>query len=186
MKRVLLAGVLGGVVVFAWSAFSHMVLPLGEMGIRTLPNEEPVLSALRSSVPEAGLYFFPGMDPNEQSKEAQEVWAEKYRSGPAGLLVYHPIGGEALQLRQFLLELFSNMLAALLAAFVIVRTKTSLFGRAFLVAGLGLFAWLSITVSYWNWDGFPSSFVMAEGIDQVVGWFLGGLAVGRIAVPREA
>ncbi|HXU11392.1 MAG TPA: hypothetical protein VN898_05460 [Candidatus Binatia bacterium] len=56
--------------------------------------------------------------------------------------------------------------------------------RVLAVALLGVFAWLSLSVSYWNWYGFPASFILAEGIDQAVGWTLGGLAIARIVPPR--
>ena len=35
--RLLLAGIVGGIVVFIWGAITHVVLPLGEMGIQNLP-----------------------------------------------------------------------------------------------------------------------------------------------------
>jgi len=43
---------------------------------------------------------------------------------------------------------------------------------------LGLFGWLSISTSYRIWYGFPTAYVLAEGIDQVVGWLFGGVAIG--------
>ncbi len=58
--RVVLGGILGGLVVFLWGAVAHMVLPLGMVGFRDLPNPEPILAAMRSNVSEDGLYFFPG------------------------------------------------------------------------------------------------------------------------------
>lgn len=61
----------------------------------------------------------------------------------------------------------------------VIRIEGSLLRRA--VAGLGLFAWISISLSYWNWYAFPADFVVAEGIDQVAGWFLAGLAVAKTA-----
>jgi hypothetical protein len=48
---------------------------------------------------------------------------------------------------------------------------------------LGLFAWVSISFSYWNWWGFPAAFVAGEGIDQVVSAFLAGLVIARIVPP---
>jgi hypothetical protein len=57
--------------------------------------------------------------------------------------------------------------------------------RVLFVALLGLIAWLSINVSYWNWYGFPTAFVLGEGIDQVVGWLLAGLAMAKIIRPAE-
>jgi hypothetical protein len=74
MKRIALAALLGGLVVFIWGAFSHMVLPIGSMGLSALPNEEAVLTTLRTSVTEPGLYFFPWMDPSEKSQEKQDAW----------------------------------------------------------------------------------------------------------------
>ncbi len=184
MKRMLLAGLLGGLVVFVWGAVSHMVLPIGTMGLSSLPNEDTVLEVLRTSVPEPGLYFFPGMDPSDNSKEAQEAFAAKYRTGPVGLLVYRTTGGEVLEPRLLVTELLTNILAALLAAWIVARSGGTYLQRALLVGSLGLFAWISISLSYWNWYGFPAAFVCAEGIDQVVGWFLGGLVIARLAGPR--
>ena len=38
--RVVIAAVVGGVVIFGWGAVSHMVLPLGTMGLSVMPDEE--------------------------------------------------------------------------------------------------------------------------------------------------
>ena len=37
--------------------------------------------------------------------------------------------------------------------------------------------------SYWNWYGFPTEFEIAEAVDQVVGWFLGGLVLAALVRP---
>ena len=41
--KILLAGVLGGIVMFVWTSIAHMALPLGEAGINEIPNESAVL-----------------------------------------------------------------------------------------------------------------------------------------------
>jgi hypothetical protein len=48
--RILLAGILGGIVMFVWTSIAHMALPLGEAGINEIPNESVVLSAMQSSI----------------------------------------------------------------------------------------------------------------------------------------
>jgi len=183
MKRILLAGVLGGLAAFVWSAFSHMVLPLGEAGVRALPAESKVLESLRGSVPEAGLYLFPA--PSDTSPEAQAQWMERHRTGPVGLLVYKPVGGEFSFPRYLAIELLTNILAATLAAVLLGRVSGGYLQRALAVAALGLFAWLSISLSYWNWYGFPTIFILAEGLDQVAGWFLAGLVIARVMPGRS-
>ena len=185
MKKIVLAALAGGLVLFIWGAVSHMLLPLGEAGLKNLPNEESVLTALGSSISEPGLYFYPGLDMKNATKEDQAAWAEKIKSGPSGLLLYRPSGGEAMSPRQLGSELLSNIFAAWIAAIVVAMISAP-FGRRVLVVGLlGLFAWLSISASHWIWYGFPTAFVGAELIDQVVGWLLAGLVIAKI-VPRQA
>ena len=46
-----------------------------------------------------------------------------------------------------------------------------------LAGAAGVFSWASIEIAYWNWYGFPAAFVLAELIDQVVGWSLATLAM---------
>ena len=43
MNRLAIAAVVGGVVVFIWSSFSHLALPTGGQGLLNLPNEDAVL-----------------------------------------------------------------------------------------------------------------------------------------------
>jgi hypothetical protein len=62
MGRVLLAGVLSGIVVFIWGAIAHMLLPLGTMGISILAAEDDVLGSISKAVGQPGFYFFPGQD----------------------------------------------------------------------------------------------------------------------------
>lgn len=183
--KFVLSTVLGGLAVFVWSFLSHVILPLGEMGLQSLPNEEAVLETLHASLPEAGLYYFPGMDETKPSSEAQAAWEAKYRTGPTGLLAYRPIGGEPFDFSQLLIELLKTILAAGVVAFL-VGQMTAPFGTRVLSVGmLGLFSWLSISVSYWNWYGFSGAFCFAEGIDQVVGWLLGGLVIAKFASRRQ-
>ena len=87
--------------------------------------------------------------------------------------------------RQLLRELVSNIIAALFAALVISWLSVS-FGRRVIAAVLiGLVGWLSIDVSLWNWYGFPTSYMLAQGVDQAVGWLLAGIGIAFILRPKE-
>ena len=61
-KRILLAGIVGGLALFIWGALSHMVLGLGDAGMQYLPQQQPVMQALQASVPQSGFYMFPQGD----------------------------------------------------------------------------------------------------------------------------
>jgi hypothetical protein len=181
MKRTLLAALIGGIIAFAWSSITHMVLPTGMAGLKMLPQEEAVLGAMKGSIPESGLYFFPGMDPQARSsKEAQAAWEAKMRAGPHGLLLYHPEGAEPMPPRMLILEFLTDVAGALIAALILAQIAGGRVKGALIVMSLGLFGWLAISASYWIWYSFPGAFVMAEALDQVVGWFLAGLVMAGI------
>ena len=57
--RVVVAGILGGLVVFVWGTTSHMVLTLSRMGVAPLPSQKKVLEVMGESVKEQRIYIFP-------------------------------------------------------------------------------------------------------------------------------
>lgn len=185
MGRILMAALVGGVIVFMWGFFSHTVLPIGEMGLSTLPNEDAVLASLESQLPEAGLYIFPseGLG-GELTGTQMKEWERKYQTGPAGLLAYRPIGGtQAFEPKRLIVELLSNIFACFVAASLLAMIVGGYGRRVLATALLGAFAWLSISISQYNWYGFTSMYALAEGIDQVVSFALAGLAIAKLVPP---
>lgn len=74
MKKGLLAGILGGVIAFVWSAVVHMNPLTGTMGLSMLnEKEDTVMTALKDNVQQPGLYFFPGMDMTRHLTKEQEA-----------------------------------------------------------------------------------------------------------------
>ncbi len=183
MKKVLLPGILGGLLVFIWSAIAHMVLPIGGMGLKTiLSTEDTVLKAMKENIQESGLYFMPGHDLSRQPTEEE---MKKYEQGPTAFLVYHPTGVKAMSVGQLLRQLLFDLLAGLIAAFIVSLTVASLGMRALAVTLIGLFAWLTVTAPHWNWYRFPAAFTIGEGIDGVIGWLLGGLLIAWLVQRAE-
>jgi hypothetical protein len=159
MKKVILGGLLGGLVLFVWGVISHMALPLGEAGVRSMPAsvEPAVLAAMKTAMNERAIYIFPGMDMSHSPSEAeQKAWQEKYNAGPAGIVVFNPAPQGNFG-RWLGIEFVGNVLAALMAAIVILHVPGSVgFGkRALLVGLLGLLEGFDIDVSQWNWYSLP-------------------------------
>lgn len=186
MVRILIAGIVGGIVMFMWSFVSHMILPVGEMGITMKWNETATLAAMKNDIKEPGFYFFPGGDKEDMSDPAKaEAWTAKYKAGPRGILIYHPTGDDPMGAGMMLKELSTNILAALAAAFVIASLVGGFANRVLAAGLIGLAGWLSIDLSLWNWYGFPGMYAIGQGIDQVVGWLLSGVAIALIVKSRE-
>ena len=89
--------------------------------------------------------------------------------------------------RLFGAELLANLLSGLIAALLVSMAGAglaSLVARVMFVTLLGLFATLAIEVSYWIWYSFPTSYTLAQLLDQVSSWFFGGLALGVMLKPK--
>lgn len=178
-KKILISGLLGGVVIFIWGFVSHMVLPLGTAGMKVLPNEDMMIAAMRDNIKETAVYLFPGHNPNSTMDEQMQ----KREQGPAGFLVYHPNGLPGLGLKLLLTELFTNIISALIAAFLLSKalgSLTSFSSRALFVFVIGFVPFFAIDVSYWNWYGFPTAFSLASLVDQAVGFGLAGLVMAKM------
>jgi len=185
--RIIIAGVLGGIAMFAWTSIAHMLLPLGEAGIREIPNEQAVLGAMQTNMGDtAALYIFPGtgLGPDatkEQQKEAMKQMEAKLAANPSGLLMYHPPGRAFSLGRGLGIEFATELLESLLVVFLLAQTGISGFGgRVGFVLVAGILAAIATNVSYWNWYGFPGVYISAYMLIQVVGFMCVGIIAGLV------
>ena len=147
--RIILAGVLGAIAMFIWSAIAHMATPLGHAGMQIgLPNEEKLLDALKSGIDDkAGLYLFPGFNlgdnpTKEQEQEAMKKYEETLVANPSGFLLYHPAGSRPMAMAKFLtVEFLKQLLVSILAVFLLSQTRIATFGgRVGFVLVVGILA----------------------------------------------
>jgi hypothetical protein len=181
-KKIIIATLLGGLTMFIWGGFSHLVLFIGT-GLKPLPNEDKVMEVLKTNIPEQGLYFFPGKDFRNSNKEQDAIFDQKFRDGPVGLLVYGPVGGNPFKVSKLITQLISNLLSVFIATLIASLIFASYWKRVIIVSLLGLLACSSVSSIYWNWYEFPTSFFVAQILDMVIGFFLAGLVICKI-VPQ--
>ena len=178
--RIVIAGLVGGLVMFVWGAVSHMLLPIGEMGLKVPTEQVAALQALGSTTQGPGVYMYPSPareDWNDEAKMA--AFAESARGLPYAFVVYQPGGNpvNASMAPSLAKQWASDTLAAMVAAWVMALGAFGFGRRVLIAAALGTFAWLAISVPYWNWYLFPLDFTVANLIEQVVGWMLAGTAI---------
>jgi len=185
--KILLAGILGGIVMFIWTSIAHMALPLGEADLGEIPNESVVLSAMQSNIGEqTGLYIFPGRglgkNPTRQEKqEAMKHMGEKIATNPSGILMYHA-PGRPLSLGKLLgVEFGTELLEAILVVFLLAQTRIASFaGRVGFVLVAGILAAIATNVSYWNWYGFPCVYTASYMLIQIVGFLCVGIVAALV------
>ena len=187
-KRVLLGALVGGVTVFIVGSLLHTVLGLGEVGVKALPQEDTVLSAMRVAIHEPGFYYFPvpNMTPGrskEQTQSDNAAYAAKYQQGPTGILIYSP-GGVPLNYGKLLGGEFAiDVVSAFFLACILAMGAggvSSYWKRVFAVTLAGLFATVFLGLEYWNWYNFPTNYTCAYIANGVLDWYFAGLAMAAI------
>ncbi len=186
-KRLVLAGLAGGVAMFVWTSVAHLLLPLGETGVKEMPNEQAVLTSMQASIGQAsGFYYFPGMGigpdaTSEQKRAAMQHYDQKTAVSPSGILIYTPPPSKSMTPGRLGTELCNEFLQALLLAFLIAQTKLVSFGsKVGFATVVGVLAALPTNVSYWNWYGFPTNYTVAYMAIQIFGFLCAGLAIAPI------
>ena len=190
--RIFLAGILGGIVMFIWNFVAHDLLPLGEMGVRLIPNEDAVTSVLQTNLGDnSGFYVFPsgGLTPGatgEQKKAAMKKAEEQMAAGAGGVLVYRPKRIFNFP-KRLGIEFVTEVIESLLAVFLLAQTGIRGFGgKVGFVFTTGILASIVTNVPYANWYGFPKDFTLGQMIIQIVGFLLVGVVAALVLGKRNA
>ena len=177
---------------FIWGFVAHELLPIGEMGVKQIPNEEAVMSALQTSLGNnGGLYVFPtgGFTPDataEQKKAAMKKAEEQMASGAGGFLVYRPKRIFNFP-KRLAIEFATDVIGAFLAIFLLAQTGIRGFaGKVGFMVVAGMLAAFVTDTQYMNWYGFPKNYTLGYMITTVVGFLLIGIVAALMVKPRAA
>lgn len=183
--RIIIAGVLGAIAMFLWTAIAHMATPLAQIGISKMSDERVVIDAMKKGVgSHSGLYFFPWVDPSDPKMMDRET--ELVKTNPSGIVIYHP-PGRSTDMKPMLIKEFAKELAqSLIAAFLLSLTALAgYFARVGFVSLVGLFSIMGTDVSYCIWYGFPHDYTLAVMTIELVGAIAAGLLIAALVKPRR-
>jgi hypothetical protein len=179
--RIAIAALLGGLVMFLWGAFAHMVIPIGEMSMRAPVDEDKLMTALHENLPaEHAIFVLPYFDmAKADDPKAKEAFSAKAKASPFAFIVYSPYGRDYMEMGANLFhQWLSDTLAALLIVLILIRGAVSAVRGLYVGLAFGVFAWLSLMVPFWNWYRFPAAFTVGTLIEQAFGWLLAGAVMG--------
>jgi hypothetical protein len=188
MVRIIMAGVVGGLLLFVGGAASHMGLDLEGRAFREIQDESVARDFFSKHATEPGIYGFPAMNPNSPSMSEAEQTAEwdrvgkLYKEGPAVIFIVAPRGEEMMSGQQLGGEAFFNILAALVVAFVAshLSDRCRFLTRWSLIVLIGVASWLSLSSSLAIWYRFPWPFIMDGLYVSLIEWLLAGFAIALI------
>lgn len=186
MKKIILAGLLGGIAITLWQFTAWMVLPLHKDTIKQTPNEETVTSTLATYITEEGVYGIPFAPESRADIDALNQWKEKFQQGPLTTIFFRPIGDDPAMTSRFVVGLIIQIIASLIAAWLLSRSTAaaqSYISRVCFVGILGIFASIVVHASYWNWMYFPLKYTTAMMADLTFGWIIAGLVIAAFIKP---
>lgn len=159
--------VLSAVIVFVASSILHMVLPYHRSDYKAVPEEDKVMTALRSVGLKRGLYVLPFCTHKDMKLQAM---IEKYKQGPVAMLTVFPSAPPAMP--KFLGQWFVYCLIVSFFVALIVESTVrfgSTYRHVFHVAALSAFLSYGLAnMVNGIWRGQPWSVVAKELIDGVI------------------
>jgi hypothetical protein len=189
MKKTLIAGLVGGVILFVWSFLAWTVFPLHEPSLHRMTNEDAVIAALQPQLRDKAVYMFPKGPGMSADKATMDAWTEKMRRGPTGLIFYDPQGSDPMMASQMVIGLILDILSAALIAWFLARSTAmtaSFLARAAYCAMFAIFVSVYTHLMSWNWMGYPVDFTVGLILDGIIGCFLAGLGIAAIIKPPSA
>ncbi len=126
MKRILFAGLLGGIAAWTWGAIVWVALGLHLPSINSFSDPAPIKAALSAADGQgtSGMYWVPSLKHSADMAEedqvaAQEAWMDEATEGPYAIVYLHPEGVNAHSMHYLWKGLLLEILAATLAAWIL-------------------------------------------------------------------
>lgn len=173
MKKLIIGGLVGGIILFLWQFASWSFTGIHSAEMSYTENEAEILSALEGKLAD-GTYIVPGMPPGATSEEHQANMQANIGK-PWAQISYHN-SMESNMAMNMIRGIFVDIIAAMLLCWILMQfssldMKTAIL--ASLAAGLiGYF-----TISYTNGIWFQNS-TIGQLIDTIVEWTLVGAWLG--------
>lgn len=191
IKKLVIASLVGGIVLFIWSALSWMLLDLQETNLNSFSDEDVIAEAIRSHAPTSGMYILPGYPDHvpgasaEEIKMAEDLMKERMLQGPHIFASVRLTGTDSMtpfMIRSFIIDVISVFLVALL----IWKVRTiSFVGKVAFTVVFALAASAAIHLQYWNWWSFSTGYITTSIIDMAIGWFVVGLVLGMVITGKK-
>ena len=191
-NRLVLSTLLGGIVLFVWSAIAWMVIPWPGDPLRSFTNEEAILQTITANAPRSGNYLLPnepkrapGMT-DEQYKATKQAAMDRMTRGPMIFTAVRlePMGS---MIKLMVIQFLTQLVLALIASFLLMQTtRRSYSRRVVFVAVCGVLIFLGGKMDEWIWWSFSNSYLLMEFGAIVVGWILAALVIAKLVIGRSS
>lgn len=192
MVRVIVGGVVGGVILFFWGFLSWVILPWHNYTFDQAPDEVKFGTVLSAELPTTGTYLLPMIPVGQMNSETQATFTERYSNGPVAIVHIRKEPRAPMPPQMFAIGIVLNIAMALCASAMLWMVRgagLSYAQRLLLVMLAGLFTAIASYGIEWNWLVRTDFYTLVNIADVLVGTLLMALAIAAIvpgrAVPSE-
>lgn len=191
MSRLLIGALLAAVVLFVWGALFWVVLPLRFAVLRPVPGDEAVVSLLKKSLPQDGVYLSPFPDEERFTADPKEAGAEfsrRQQEGPVLQITYRKDGVSPRSLAAFALGFGQVLLSSLLIGSLLTLALPGLptyTSRVLFVFLAGVFAAVTVSLSPPIWFHQPWELPLFNALYHASGWFVAAFVLAAVVRPRS-
>lgn len=173
MKKLLVASIVGGLIIFFWQFLSWTLLNLHRPMQQYTPNQDKIMEYLGQNL-EEGFYYLPG-SPDGASQEEQQKLMESSMGKPWAQIYYHKSMDAAMGM-SMTRGAVADILAVLLLTWMLLKMGNASFQSIFLSSvAVGLIVYLIGDYTQAVWFQVKT---VPDLIDALVQWSLVGLWLG--------
>lgn len=176
LKKILIGGIVGGIIIYIWGAISWMALPWHKMIFQSFKSETAISQAINENAPQSGIYFLHSKQTQAQSDQpTPKVFAAIDKKGMPSSIT-----------PQLISNLILQIIAACFVTFLVIQINSRCYFQK--LGFIFLFSLTAGMVTYipdWSWFSFPINYTLVSIADLVIGWLLAGLFIAKIASPKK-
>ncbi len=184
-KRVLSAGLLGGIVLIIWTEISFFIL--SPQTFKKFPNKKiyEVVELIRENIDETGFYTKPEEQHIGTDYESIREWKQKGHMVMV-LVRKDPFNNLGIKLiLTVLIYLFIPVIPAYMLS-IVSKEKIKLYHRRVIfIALIGIIIALFYNIPKWSLYQYPFDFALASCCENLVGWTLAGLVIAWRINPEK-
>jgi hypothetical protein len=188
MRNLIVGSLLAAVAMFIFGAV-YWNSPAVGAGARDVADDAAAQAMLKSTFPETGLYWVPGL---ALMAEDADRFNALHEAGPVAMVNIRHQSGPAASPGTFAAGLLHEWAVCFLIGLLLMKVSPSLPGygdRVRFVTAAGVVMAVFVNIGAVIWWRMPMAFQFAEGIYNVIAWFLAGMVLarfvpGRVATPR--
>lgn len=175
MKKLVIASILGGIIIFIWQTLSWTVLYMHQAGQEYTPKQDSIMAFINTQFSQDGSYLMPN-DPKGTTMDEMKKNMAAREGKPWMQIQYHHVMDTNMG-ANIIKGLITDIIIVALLCWILTKMPEAGFGKIFmacLITGVIVFLNSPFTIHIW----YPMADLSAHFTDAVVSWGLCGLWLG--------